>query len=261
MPRVRYHRDMLRRITLGLVLTVAACHHSKNNEPKQHIAIINATIYPAPGIAPIQHGILVIRGEDIAAVGQDNDIKVPNDAAGHRCFYRAGQFVVAGFWLTSVDLARFSASDASTALQPALTDTFLKRGYTTVIDTSGNSDSAVEMRERIAEHELEGPAILTAKEVAGTASTPPETDPESSFDAKLAYLTTWPAKRYGDAKERLENKEAQVDAHHRDTAHSGKLTEAARADIVILASDPKNDLSAFGNVNATITRGRVAYQR
>lgn len=249
---------MLRRITLGLVLTVAACHHTKNHEPKQHIAIINATIYPAPGVAPIQHGILVIRGEDIAAVGQDNDIKVPSDAA---IIDAQGQFVVAGFWLTSVDLARFSASDASTALQPALTDTFLKRGYTTVIDTSGNSDSAVEMRERIAEHELEGPAILTAKEVAGTPSTPPDTDPESSFDAKLAYLTTWPAKRYGDAKERLENKETQVDEHHRDTAHSGKITEAARADIVILASDPKNDLSAFANVNTTITRGRVAYQR
>ena len=249
---------MLRRTIFALVLLTAACHHVKDIEPKQHIAIINATIYPAPGIAPITHGIIVIRGEDIAAIGQDNDIKVPADAA---VIDAQGKFVVAGFWLTSVDMARFTASDASTALQQALTDTFLKRGYTTVIDSSDNSDSAVALRERIAEHEVEGPSILTAKEVAGTPSTPPETDPESSFDAKLAYLTTWPAKRYGDAKERIENRQALVDEHHRDTAHSGKLTEAARADIVILGNDPKNDLSALADVTATLTRGRVAYQR
>jgi hypothetical protein len=249
---------MLRRIALALLVASAACHHVKDGELRQHIAIINATIYPAPGIAPIQHGIIVIRGEDIAAIGQDNDIKVPGDAA---VIDAAGQFVVAGFWLLSVDMARFADNDASTALQPALTDTFLKRGYTTVIDTSSNSDSAVAIRERIAEHELEGPSILTAKEVAGTPSTPPETDPESSFDAKLAYLTTWPAKRYGDAKERLENKESMIDEHHRDTAHSGKLTEGARADIVILGSDPKKDLSAFGDVRTTIARGRVDFQR
>ena len=59
----------------------------------------------------------------------------------------------------------------------------------------------------------------------------------------LASLTTAPAARYGFAKS-----DGQVGAHY-------------QADLVLLGSDPREDVTAFADVITTIRGGDVVFER
>jgi imidazolonepropionase-like amidohydrolase len=63
-----------------------------------------------------------------------------------------------------------------------------------------------------------------------------------AFAARLAMLTTAPARRFGDA-------------------HTGTVAPGMDADLVVLDGDPTSDPAAFARVRCTLRRGDVIYAR
>jgi imidazolonepropionase-like amidohydrolase len=58
----------------------------------------------------------------------------------------------------------------------------------------------------------------------------------------LASITTHPARKFGDSD------------------HAGRIAKNMKADLVILSSDPAQDIAAFSKVRFTIRNGKVLYK-
>jgi imidazolonepropionase-like amidohydrolase len=135
---------------------------------KGTLAIEHARIYISPSDPPIDDGTVLVRDGLIAAVG--NRIDVPSNATVVPCDHCV---VTAGFWNAHVHftepkwaMAQWKSADT---LDAQLSDMFLSRGFTTVIDLGSNPADTLSVRRRIEKGELNGPYIYTA----GTALYPP----------------------------------------------------------------------------------------
>lgn len=125
------------------------------------LAIVNATIYPAPDAKPIVDGTVLVRDGVISAVGSTGTIDVPEDAT---VIDGAGTFVTAGFWNSHVHFLGPVLREASTRpaaeLDTALRDTLTRWGFTTVFDIASLDGAPAALKKRIEAGEVTGPAIL-----------------------------------------------------------------------------------------------------
>jgi imidazolonepropionase-like amidohydrolase len=128
----------------------------------QELAITNARIVVAPDAEPIASGTVLLRDGRIAAVGDANEVTVPD---GVERLDAGGGTVVAGFWNSHVHLMApplgQSATEPDDVLSEALRTEYLRWGFTTIFDIASPPGNAFALRARIEDGDVTGPAILT----------------------------------------------------------------------------------------------------
>jgi imidazolonepropionase-like amidohydrolase len=121
-----------------------------------------AKIYPAPNVAPIEDGVVLLRDGRITYVGARTSAKIPKSARASTC---SGGVLTAGFQNSHVHFIEPRWSDA--AHQPAaeltqsLEDMLTRYGFTTVFDTTSDQANTVALRARVEKGEIRGPRIFT----------------------------------------------------------------------------------------------------
>jgi len=134
------------------------------------LALVGATVYPAPSAAPARHAVVLVRDGRIVAIGPQSTVKIPARAQRIDC---TGKFVTAGFWNSHVHIftpGLLHAGTATAANLDAELDAMLNRwGFTTVFDLASVLDNTLVLRHRIDSGELRGPRILTVGEPLWTA--------------------------------------------------------------------------------------------
>lgn len=130
--------------------------------PPKPLAFVGVRVLPSPQAAAIEDATVVVRDGRIAAVGPRRAIRVPRGAT--RVDGR-GATLVAGFWNSHVHLLHDDFIGARTTpadrLEHRLTETFTRRGFTTVFDIASRLDDGLAIRARIESGEVAGPRILT----------------------------------------------------------------------------------------------------
>lgn len=127
------------------------------------VAITNAKIYPAPGVGPIERGVILVRNGRIAAVGAD--VSAPTNA---QVIDAGGGAVTAAFWNAHIHvfthelLHADQKSDAE--LTATLTGMLNRWGFTSVFDVASILANTNNIRERIRAGAIRGPNILTVGE-------------------------------------------------------------------------------------------------
>lgn len=125
-------------------------------------AIVGARLYPAPDAAPIEDSVVLVRDGRIAAVGRRGDLAVPR---GYDVVDRRGQVLVAGFWNSHIHPLTPNLVDPAArtpqAIETALSDTYARWGFTTVVDLASSTPVATDIARRILADELAAPRLLT----------------------------------------------------------------------------------------------------
>jgi len=127
----------------------------------QNLAIVDVTAYTSPEAAPRRHTTVLILKGKISSSG--SHIQVPAGTPRLPC---KDCFVFAGFWNCHVHFtgdqwtgaAHLPADSLTRELQKMLTGS----GFTTVVDTSSDTENTVDLRRRIDKGEVSGPRIYTA---------------------------------------------------------------------------------------------------
>lgn len=128
----------------------------------QDLAIVGARIHTAPDAAPLANATIWIRDGRIAALGPDDEVRVP---AGVRIIDGRGRSVTAGFWNSHVHLIQppfhQPAAQGVAALDEALHARFTRWGFTTLFDIGSLPGDVRALRARIGSGEVTGPQLLT----------------------------------------------------------------------------------------------------
>src|SRR5512140_297682 len=127
------------------------------------IALTGGRVYMSAQGAPLENGVVLIRGSKVAQAGSRGDVKVPADAEKIDC---TGLTVTPGFWNSHVHFTEPKWTPAAQLprerLEAQLRDMLLQWGFTTVVDTASFLDNTNALRRRIQSNEIAGPRILTA---------------------------------------------------------------------------------------------------
>jgi len=130
---------------------------------ERELALVGATIYPAPGAPVISNGIVVVRDAVIAAVGPRGDVSVSAKAEVLDC---SGLSLAAGFWNSHVHFTPWRLAVAgwlpSFVFAGEIRGMLTRYGFVHVLDTGSLPGNAVRLRARIAQGRLVGPDILVA---------------------------------------------------------------------------------------------------
>ena len=126
------------------------------------LAIVGARIYPAPDAAPIDDGVVIVRGGRIVSEGSRSEIPVPRSA---RLIDARGSVLTAGFWNSHIHLMTpallNAATDKAETLRSGLETMLTRWGFTTVFDLASSTDNALALRRRVNSGEIAGPMILS----------------------------------------------------------------------------------------------------
>lgn len=145
----------------GLVLFAALCAASAASAADT--VITGAKIYPAPGVAPIENGAVLIRDGRIVSVGSAKRIAPDKNAV---VIDATGRTLLAGFWNSHVHFTQPQWAGAAKLpaprLRSQLQDMLVRCGFTTVVDTGSDPRDTVALRTRIESGEIDGPRIVTA---------------------------------------------------------------------------------------------------
>jgi imidazolonepropionase-like amidohydrolase len=137
---------------------VKSVHAADETAVFQHL-----TIYTSPTKPPIKHGVIVIRGGRIAAVGPAGQVGMP---AGVKPIGCSECFITAGFQNSHVhfELGKWDdpAHQPAKELRQHLEDMLTRYGVTTAVDLGSMLQNTVAIRQRIESGEVRGPRILTA---------------------------------------------------------------------------------------------------
>jgi imidazolonepropionase-like amidohydrolase len=209
----------------GLASVCAARPASAQRESDStHIlALVGGRIYGSPDSAPLDDGVVLVRGERIAAIGRRGAVTIPAGADVLDC---SGAVIVAGFWNSHVHFTEPHWSGADTLPAPSLTrhlrEMLTRYGFVRVLDTGSWLANTLALRRRIDSGEVAGPAILTT----GPGFVPQHGSPFYILPARLPELQS-PA----DAK-------AQVASRLREGADAIKLFTGSVASPTLVVPMP-----------------------
>jgi imidazolonepropionase-like amidohydrolase len=155
------------RCLAALLLLTSLLSGRANLQAQQYannrIALIGARIYPAPGLTPIENGVVVIAGGKIVNVGAAANVKVP---AGVKTIDCSGKTLVAGLWNTHVHFIEPKWNNAADLPDEQLTrqmqEMLSQYGFTSVVDTGSPLGNTVALRRKVTSGRVTGPRILTA---------------------------------------------------------------------------------------------------
>jgi imidazolonepropionase-like amidohydrolase len=179
----------LARFFLVVALSSACASQAAGAAEPEVRALRGVKIYPAPDAAPIDDGVVLIRGGQVTWVGRrDEQVdKVPALASG--C---DGGVLMAGFQNSHVHFIGDAFAEAKTApaaaLSKALTQMLTQYGFTTAFDIASDRDNTLALRARVNNGELNGPRILTT----GLPLFPPHGIPSYLEDRNPAFLAKLP---------------------------------------------------------------------
>lgn len=154
----------LRRFVAGTVLLCAAplTFAAQPVGDCERLAIRDVRIFPAPNVAPIERGVILVSRGRIASVGSIERTRIPR---GYCVFDMAGASALAGFWNSHIHLTRpvllTAAAQSDADLQREIETGFTRWGFTTVFDLASTSEVALEIRARIAAGQVRGPRLLS----------------------------------------------------------------------------------------------------
>jgi imidazolonepropionase-like amidohydrolase len=160
---------------VSIVVTGGA--HGRPGDPaKAHLALVGATLYVSPTQEPIEGGVVLIRGSNVAAVGRRALVPVPDGAEVLDC---SGLTITAGFWNSHVHFFERKWADAGTIPAPELgrqlQDMVTRYGFTSVFDLGSARDNTRAIRDRIESGEVPGPRILsTGEALLAPGAVPPD---------------------------------------------------------------------------------------
>ncbi|SEW52197.1 amidohydrolase family protein [Chitinophaga arvensicola] len=152
------------------------------------LALTGARIYTAPGVAPIDNGIVITQGGKIIAVGEPKRVKVPPHMKVLDC---TGLVLMAGFWNNHVHFMEPKWNHAESIpvaqLNDQLDSMINSHGFTHVFDLASlNYPNLLALRDRINSGEVNGPAMLTV----GMPFVPPDASPFYVRPLKLPEIGT-----------------------------------------------------------------------
>ncbi|MEX1183809.1 MAG: amidohydrolase family protein [Gemmatimonadota bacterium] len=135
------------------------------------VAIVGATVIDGTGAAPMSDATILISGGRITAIGPRSQVDVP---LGAQTVDGTGKYVVPGFIDANVHMSLYGAGESFVRYEQQNVDLtlesaqlHLKHGITTVRDSYGSLLALVEVRDRIARGEVDGPRILAAGNIVG----------------------------------------------------------------------------------------------
>jgi imidazolonepropionase-like amidohydrolase len=140
------HSSLFRRVT-GLLLAVPLQLGFFGASEAADIAFIGAKIYPAPGVAPIDNGVIVVSDGKITAIGLANQVTIPD---GAEKILVDGKVITAGLWNSHVHfdlppLDRLTDDQISVYVR----DMLLRYGFVHVLDTGSLPGVTQELRRRV----------------------------------------------------------------------------------------------------------------
>ena len=146
--------------TLVLLLVVLVAARSRADD---RLALVGATIYPAPGAAAIPDGVVLVERGRIVAVGPRATVAIEADTEVLDC---SGHSLTAGFWNTHVHFTPWQLMLAGWlpkwVVAQEIRDMLTRYGFVQVLDTGSLLRSTVLLRERTASDPLAGPEIRIA---------------------------------------------------------------------------------------------------
>ena len=140
------HSSLFRRVT-GLLLAVPLQLGFFGASEAADIAFIGAKIYPAPGVAPIDNGVIVVSDGKITAIGLANQVTIPD---GAEKILVDGKVITAGLCNSHVHfdlppLDRLTDDQISVYVR----DMLLRYGFVHVLDTGSLPGVTQELRRRV----------------------------------------------------------------------------------------------------------------
>jgi len=130
---------------------------------ERDLALVGASIYPAPGAPVISNGIVIVRDGVIAAVGTRDDVSVRANADVLDC---SGLSLTSGFWNSHVHFTPWRLAVAgwlpSFVSAGEIRAMLMRYGFVHVLDTGSLPGNTVRLRARIAQGRLVGPDIRIA---------------------------------------------------------------------------------------------------
>jgi imidazolonepropionase-like amidohydrolase len=130
------------------------------------LVLRGATIYTAPGAAPIRNGVVIVRAGKIDTVGTRVETSAP---AGIPSLDLTGLTLVAGFWNSHVHFSgpQFAGADAASPshLGEALRDMLTRWGFTTVFDIGSPLKNTLALKQRVQSGAIQGPRIFTTGDI------------------------------------------------------------------------------------------------
>ena len=145
-----------------LCLLVAALTVQASAEPID-LALLGATIYPAPGESPISDGVVLVGGGAIQAVGRNGIVVVPD---GKRVLDCSGLTIIAGLWNNHVHLNTWRLGMSGwlpgVIFRGQLEQLATRYGFVHVVDTGSWLPSTARLRDRIEAGSLAGPSVRTS---------------------------------------------------------------------------------------------------
>ena len=228
-------RTVRHAIPLAILAALFASAPCVAGEAPSSWALRSAKLYLAPDLAPIEHGVVLVRDGKIALVG-GGDVSIPEGTPLSAC---SGGVVTAGFQNSHVHFIgeAFDGARAKPAasLKEALDSMLTRFGYTTVVDTATfDRDNSLALRSRIDSGEVPGPRIRTV----GLPLFPPRGIP--------VYLSHFPR----EIRERLPQPDTTQAATLvvRDNAAAG--TDATK----LFVATPTDDRGTIRRMPAEIAR-------
>lgn len=203
------------------------------------LALTGATLYVSPQEDPIEDGVVVIRGDMIAAVGSRGAIAIPDDAETIDC---SGRVITAGFWNCHVhfferkwaNAHEIPAEDLSRQLNE-----YTRFGFTSVFDLGSPWENTCAIRKRIDSGDVAGPQIRST----GPGLVPPGAIPSDTVLSVMG-VTPFPAPEIRTGK---------------DAARAAKQLLARGADgIKLFMSSPRSDALSEKIVRAATEEAHAA---
>lgn len=150
-------------LLIGAALAVCWPVRAQSSYGQDQLALVGGQVYLAPGLKPVQNGVVLISRGKITAVGDAGKIKVPSTA---RKIDFSGKSLVAGLWNAHVHFIEPKWDNAVHLPPEQLTrdvqEMLTQYGFTSVVDTGSVLENTLSLRRRIETGEVAGPRILTA---------------------------------------------------------------------------------------------------
>lgn len=158
------HRLLLTTAILAVCSLSALSDQLPGEEPpsiaERSWALVGARVYVSPTEPVIEHGVILVQGETIKAVGQMDSVHLPANIEKLDC---SGLTITAGFWNSHVHFVQRKWANAqaipAAELSEQMESMLTRWGFTSVFDIGSDWENTRQLRNRIESGEIPGPRI------------------------------------------------------------------------------------------------------
>lgn len=168
--------------------SIMCCATQRRTNAIEYMALTGAKIYTSPFNDPILDGTVLIRGESIDKVGEQNKIKIP---AGVKTIDCSGMVIMAGFWNNHVHFMEAKWNNVNSLTSDQFSDQMeqmlTRYGFTYAFDLAClDFENMANLLARSKDVDVRSPTVLSA----GVPFTPPNGNPFYINPLKLPEART-----------------------------------------------------------------------